>query len=137
MNPGDILYGRETSFGSGATDQVRLLRKVRDPDSGAGSALRAEFEEEDIEELVAAGRGPITPSVRTGVTYGGQIRAFLFPFGNVDAFLENALWDTFRSDRSLSDIINHRTRNSLIVKTISDTNVNSGIPRRDVGGIVY
>ena len=116
MEAGDVIYGVETSFGSGTTDKVRLLRKVPDPSTGEGAALRTEFEEEDFLELVQAGTASVTGPTRLSVENGGTIRTTMFPFGNIDAFLENVLWSEFSM---LDGLRNGSERKSVVVKTIA------------------
>ena len=102
-----------------------LLRKVPDPESGAGSALRAEFIEEEIEELLTGALGLAYPQARprTAVNYGGEIRTAFFPFGNADALLENVLWGEFSGTGNVS-LANGSSGNGLLVaKTILDTDI--------------
>ena len=139
MQPGDVLYGLETAFGSGTSDSLQLLQKVPDPE-GAGSALRAEFEDEEFDEELAKpegrvvmhresprigeqvlGLGPSRAPPRLRATYGGTIRTTFFPFEHADALLENVLWNPFgRASRAAE---NGNMRKSLVIKTVVENDL--------------
>ena len=95
-----ILYAREVVDADGTatvdTSTVWDLSKAPDPEDGSGSALRAEFEEDEWQEYVMESLTvPNSAPPRLSVTYGGEMRMFLHPLGNVKPLLENVLWNVF------------------------------------------
>ena len=116
-----ILYAREQMMDGTVTvdtSTVWELGKAPDPEDGSGTALRAEFEEDEWQEYVMESfTVPTTAPPRLSATYGGEVRMFLHPLGNMKPLLENVLWNVFPGGNVLA-LTPGRTERRLAIKSL-------------------